>query len=373
MTAETNNKLITKILFFIYFAAVAAATAYLTCTLWLARPKEQAPASVTLNLVQKDCTGGDQVAPRIIRLEPNAIAIGENYVNIAIYGCNLKSPDTTARFNGQVRTASPVSENELIAPLQASDFIAPGNTVISVEGKNSDNKPVVSSASLRINSTSDIMATWVVFRWQKQIDLEVRLILMMLVVGAFAACISGMKSFADYAGDKKLDPSWNWFYCAQPLMGAGMAFIFYVVIRGGFLAGTNADVKAVNPFGFVAVAALVGMFSDAAFRKLNEVFDNLFQAKDTRSGKLCSLSIKSDSRLPPATQGQLYDFDLAATGGTAPYTWSLVKPGPGGLTLSAQGKLSGVPVVAAADNTLSIQVADSAGAKVTMDFKLTIT
>ena len=48
-------------------------------------------------------------------------------------------------------------------------------------------------------------------------------------------------------------------------------------IRAGFLANTNTDAKAINPFGFVAVAALVGMFSDKAILKLGDVFNALFQ------------------------------------------------------------------------------------------------
>src|SRR5689334_1218515 len=77
-----------------------------------------------------------------------------------------------------------------------------------------------------------------------------------------------------------------------------MALIFYAVLRGGFLTGTPADVRVVNPFGAIAVAALVGMFADQAAQKLGEIFDTLFKADDRRSGRLVAPAIDA---LQPAT------------------------------------------------------------------------
>jgi hypothetical protein len=60
--------------------------------------------------------------------------------------------------------------------------------------------------------------------------------------------------------------------------------------------------------------------------------------------------------LPEATQGSLYAATLAASGGTAPYTWVPFAAGtlPGGLTLAANGALSGTPT-AASQYTLTVQ------------------
>ena len=53
--------------------------------------------------------------------------------------------------------------------------------------------------------------------------------------------------------------------------------------------------------------------------------------------------------LPNAVEGQSYSFQLMASGGSGNYTWSLA-PGsnalPMGITLSANGLLSGTPSVA---------------------------
>ena len=48
----------------------------------------------------------------------------------------------------------------------------------------------------------------------------------------------------------------------------------YLVVRGGFFVGTAAGL---NPFGFVAMAALVGLFSKQATSKLDELFSTLFR------------------------------------------------------------------------------------------------
>jgi len=213
---------------------------------------------------------------------------------------------------------------------------------------------------------------WRIWGADHPITLEVRLMLLVMAIGGFAACISGMKSFGDYVGEDKLSSNWYWFYYAEPLVGAGLAFVFYLVLRGGLLAGTNADIKAVNPYGFGAIAALVGMFSDAAFRKLNEVFDTLFQAKDTRSEKLMDFAITTVPALPSATSGTAYKLTLHAKGGKVPYTWSAVSGMPSWIALSSQGDLGGTPTAAAAATKFTVQVKDASGATATQELTLTV-
>jgi hypothetical protein len=70
------------------------------------------------------------------------------------------------------------------------------------------------------------------------------------------------------------------------------------------------------------------------------------------------LSILTAS-LPAASVGSAYDAILAATGGTAPYAWSISSGSlPAGLTISALGQISGSPT-ASGSFTVAIQVKDS--------------
>jgi hypothetical protein len=376
-----------KVLFLVYFTLVACITVYLTCTLWMAAPKEAPSLSTSAALRCEDKAGHP---PEMMRLDPATIAIGENNSNIALFGCNL-TPDPKVKFNGQERVAHRVDDHELIVQLQTSDFATPGNTLVSVERavpKDRDNDPVPKDKDkdedpsgktlasnilvLSVKPASDLRASWRVWGVEHSITLELRLILLVLAVGGFAACIAGMKSFADYVGEDRLSSKWYWFYYAEPFVGAGMAFVFYLVMRGGLMTGTGADIKAVNPYGFAAVAALVGMFSDAAFRKLNEVFDTLFQARDTRSDKLTDFAITTPPALPPAVSGTAYKFGLEAQGGKPPYTWSAVSGLPAWMTLSAQGELGGTPPDAASAVKFTIQVKDAASATAVQEFTLTV-
>lgn len=366
-----------KVLFLVYFTLLACITVYLTCTLWMAAPKDVPPLSTSADPRCDDEAGHP---PEMTRLDPATVAIGENNSNIALFGCNL-TPDPKVKFNGQERVAHRVDDHELIVQLQTSDFATPGNTLVSVEravpkDKDKDEDPSGKTLAsnilvLSIRPASDLRASWRVWGVEHSITLELRLILLVLAVGGFAACIAGMKSFADYVGEDRLSSKWYWFYYAEPFVGAGMAFVFYLVMRGGLMTGTNADIKAVNPYGFAAVAALVGMFSDAAFRKLNEVFDTLFQARDTRSDKLTDFAITTPPALPPAVSGTAYKFDLQAQGGKPPYTWSAVSGLPAWMTLSARGELGGTPLDAASAVKFTIQVKDAAGATAVQEFTLT--
>jgi Putative Ig domain len=85
-----------------------------------------------------------------------------------------------------------------------------------------------------------------------------------------------------------------------------------------------------------------------------------------------ALSITTSSPLPPGTVGTSYSRTLAATGGTAPYTWSLASGSlPGGLSLSSGGVISGTPAVEGTFN-FTIRVTDTAQQNSQKAFSLTI-
>jgi large repetitive protein len=66
--------------------------------------------------------------------------------------------------------------------------------------------------------------------------------------------------------------------------------------------------------------------------------------------------------LPPGEPGKPYAQQLSATGGTGAYTWTVTEGAlPGGLTLSAEGFLSGTPSERGS-TTFTVQVADGASA-----------
>ncbi|MBL8173813.1 MAG: putative Ig domain-containing protein [Bryobacterales bacterium] len=70
--------------------------------------------------------------------------------------------------------------------------------------------------------------------------------------------------------------------------------------------------------------------------------------------------------------GQPYEDFFTATGGIAPYTWSLLSPNPPGLSLNfTTGSLSGVPSLPGIFN-LTVRVTDTRGASATRSYSVTV-
>lgn len=66
----------------------------------------------------------------------------------------------------------------------------------------------------------------------------------------------------------------------------------------------------------------------------------------------------STSALPQATVGAEYSVTLSATGGTAPYAWTITAGDlPAGLVLASDGKITGTPT-AAGESTITVKVTD---------------
>ncbi len=84
------------------------------------------------------------------------------------------------------------------------------------------------------------------------------------------------------------------------------------------------------------------------------------------------LSITTNS-LPNGTVGSTYSATVSATGGTAPYTFSLAAGQlPAGLTVSASGSLSGTPT-AAGSSSFTIQARDAGGQTASKAYAVSVT
>jgi hypothetical protein len=357
---------------FLYLVIAGFVLVYFVYGLWAAEPQavQWRPAAEPAYTDTETPAAG---TPKIKLIDPQLITLGIGQASLRVFGYNF-TEGSRVRFDDGDRPTQYVNEHQLVVPLSHSYFTVPGAIVITVaHGDRSANVGTSNAVTLMVEAPESISGEWNVFGYRIKIRQESRLILLVLFTGAFGACMAGLPSLADYLGERKLVESWFTFYLARPFIGGGIAFIFYLVIRGGFLAGTNYDAAAVNPFGLAAVAALVGMFSDKALLKLGEVFSTLFKADDTRSDKLGQLAITMAPRLPDAHVGMAYTQTLTASGGTPPYTWAAVTPLPVWLTLDADtGVLTGTPGTAAPAARYTFRVTDSTSASATADLELTI-
>ena len=129
---------------------------------------------------------------------------------------------------------------------------------------------------------SDTIEVYVVL-WRIDIvgvSWDTRLLLISLWFGALGSLLHAGASFATFAGNRQLVASWVPWYIVRPLLGAGLAAVFYVVLRAGFATTGGAPVANVSHFTVAAAAALVGLFTQRATVKLREVFDAVFPPRE---------------------------------------------------------------------------------------------
>lgn len=172
---------------------------------------------------------------------------------------------------------------------------------------------------------------------------EERLFLIVMFSGALGGLVHSLRSFYWYAGNRKLVLSWAGFYVTLPVLGATLATVFYVVVRGGFFS-PQSEISDTSPFGFAALAALVGMFTEQAVEKLKKIMESTFadapKGKDHAGPVVLTVSKVSPSSGPQAGGTEVTitgkGFDKAPTvtfGGKAPTD---VKVAADGTSLTAK-------------------------------------
>ncbi len=106
------------------------------------------------------------------------------------------------------------------------------------------------------------------------------------VAGALGGMVHVLRSLTWYAGNRLLKWRWVPFYFLRPVLGAAMASLLYFVVRAGFFSPSASSTEA-SPYGFAALAALSGLFSDQTAEKLKkiavELFDDVPHGKDAVS------------------------------------------------------------------------------------------
>src|SRR5262249_38062283 len=102
-----------------------------------------------------------------------------------------------------------------------------------------------------------------VFGIHRLVTPEVRMFVVVALAGALGGLLHSARSFAWYVGDGGLVWRWVPYYIVTLVVGAGLATIVYVVVRGGLFSGSTAT-SDTNPYGFVAIAAIVGLFTEQA-------------------------------------------------------------------------------------------------------------
>ena len=283
------------------------------------------------------------------------------------------TPPPAVVVGGVTKTPTVVTQRTLVVALSREDTLPTGGSSKSISVIRNDGQTAQARIGM-IEQTAEVR----LFEKVYPITRETQLFLLVVFAGALGSVIHGLRSLTGFIGNQQAVASWFWFYVTRPFIGIALAVVFYATVRGGFMAGSPADVKAVSPFGVFAIAALVGMFADKAGNKLADIFDALFKSSDAakRNNPLSNLEIKTVS-LPNATVGVEYaktHGTVEAKGGTSPYVFGL-QPLPKNfewLTIDAKtGALSGTPTIDATGK-ITVTVTDAATTVGTKTFDLLI-
>jgi hypothetical protein len=224
--------------------------------------------------------------PVLDQLFPEAPSTAVPVVYLDAYGQNF-TPGSKLRFNQQVQPTVFVDDSRIQALLDPAtiESVDPISVDVVTKATASTGEQVTRTIVMtvrKVHATDEVLGLHV------DLTRELQLLLLSMLAGALGSFVHALKSFGDFVGNRTLTASWFWWYITRPYLGASLAVIFYAVLRGGLMAGTQADAKTVNQFGVIAMSALVGMFADKASDKLAEIFDTLFTGADKRSGKLAA-------------------------------------------------------------------------------------
>jgi hypothetical protein len=176
-------------------------------------------------------------------------------------------PPSDGMTQSSLATATPVSTLPLTpSATLSSDRLAQASPAESASGGTATPTPTPSAERGRIR----------ILFWHFEIWDEVRLLLIVILAGALGSLVHTVRSVYWYVGNRKLKWSWLAKYLLQPFAGSALAMIFYVVVRGGFFS-PQTTFESTSPFGFAALAALVGLFSEQAVLKLKTVAETVLE------------------------------------------------------------------------------------------------
>ena len=139
----------------------------------------------------------------------------------------------------------------------------------------------------------------------------------------------------------------------------------------GALGATTLAPGASTTFTVTFAPGELGQRSASLHIASNDADENPFDLALTGKGVLPP-QITTTTPLPSGLTGVPYSLNLAASGGTEPYTWSVSSGAlPAGLGLSSLGILSGTPT-AAGDATFSVRVRTDESLEAVKEFAVTI-
>lgn len=108
----------------------------------------------------------------------------------------------------------------------------------------------------------------------------VAIFIAVLAVGMIGGATNSLRAHVYHVAAGSHDIRWAPWNLARPFVGGALAVLFFFILRAGLVQANSSD--SLLPEGFIAIGAMVGLFTDHAWRKLSQVAESLF-AEPARS------------------------------------------------------------------------------------------
>jgi hypothetical protein len=211
-----------------------------------------------------------------------------------------KPPLPPAASANTTKTPSTASENPPANPA------TPAAGASSAAAGNSEAKaavPQTEHRNIEVSDESEVDFFWFHF-WFRY---PVRILIIVMIVGTLGSLMHVVRSFFWYVGNRELKNSWLMMYLLMPFNGAGLAALFYLIIRGGISPQAPTSPSSLD--GYAAIAALVGLFSQQAMEKLKQIADAFFSSVSPGRNSIPAPAATTPIPIDPP--------DGPATGGTS--------------------------------------------------------
>jgi hypothetical protein len=153
------------------------------------------------------------------------------------------------------------------------------------------------------------------------------LLLAVALAGAGGAAVSAAGEVAAHLGERRFRSTWTTYYAIRPVLGAGLALLLYVSVRGGLLS-SDVPPHYLNFYGILGLSFLAGIFARGAVQRLTEVFDALLAESPGIYNSLGGEKPPAVPELEPYDGYVTYETVSAPSGETAQLTLSLQRDRP---------------------------------------------
>lgn len=121
---------------------------------------------------------------------------------------------------------------------------------------------------------ADPFSDWTVPRQQNALFLAV------LAAGVIGGSVYSLRVHTRHVGTGAYHPRWWQWNASRPFLSGALAILFFFLIRAGFVE--DGKLSGLKPEGFIAIAGLVGLFTDEAWAKIRHVSEAVFAPANPR-------------------------------------------------------------------------------------------